>query len=204
MLQTTQTQRKPLERTARKFLGRVVSMLVCGLVMAAAPACASPITWTFTGAFMHVDTEAVTGSFVFDADTLTVTDFDFTTSAGFSVGTTFEFDLADAQAVVIASSPSTGTSIEFNQFAASSPAPPIAAVFDLHVFDSLTDAGGVVPLAGTDTAVFTNISQSDTFHVYGQGTLVASGSAPEPGTKGLLVVGFGLIAVARWHKRFLA
>jgi hypothetical protein len=217
MLKATQTQRKTwacaprkLGASARKLGASVGSvlvcalMVVCALIMAAAPASAEPITWTFTDVFMHVDTEAVTGYFVYDADTLTVTDFNFTVAAGFNVGTTFSYNPGDASIYEVISSPSTGTFIEFSQFGAADPpgTGPLAAVFNLST-SFLTDAGGVADLAGTNTSEFTNQfpQQSDTFHFYGEGTIVASGSAPEPATSGLLVLGFSLLAVTSWRKR---
>ncbi len=97
---------------------------------------------------------------------------------------------------VTANSPSTGAVIEFNQFAATSSPPPVAGVFDLWLNTQLTDAGGVVLIA-TNTAEYANNNQSDSFYLTSGGTVVASGSAPEPATAGLLLVGIGLVALGR-------
>lgn len=176
---------------------RVGWMFVFGLVIASAPASANVVTWTFTDAFMHVNTEAVTGYFRFNSDTSTVTDFNFGVAAGFNVGTAFSYNPGDASVSEVLSSPSTGTFIEFSQTGANIPpgTGPLAAVFNLYT-PFLTDAGGVVPLSGTNTSEFTNSfpQQSDTFHVYGEGTLVAT--TPEPGYFAIACIGFSLLIAA--------
>jgi hypothetical protein len=182
-------------------------MLVFGLVMASAPASADPVTWTFTDVYID-NQESVQGSFVFDTDTLTVSNFNFTVYAGYWIGTAFSYDPGDASVNVMWSSPSQGTVIGFNQTGAMSPAPPLAAAFDLWA-PFLSDAGGVISLSGTNTAEYLNDfpQHSD---IGGSGTLVAVG-VPEPSFFGIIAsyfglagAGLGLLAITRRLRRSAA
>ncbi len=168
------------------------------LAMTAMPAVAHPIVWTFTGVVMN-EGRAVTGDFVYDADTLKVSNFTINTYAtlgGADYGYSFAYDSGNTHTVV-SSTPSTGTNIQFIQNAdvgTTSPPDPVAATFDLFSAE-LTDAGGVLPLAGSRTAEYLNSfpSQSIGFNPYGVGSIVASGSVPEPATWALMLCGVGMI-----------
>jgi hypothetical protein len=177
-------------------------MLVFGLVMALMPASAGMVTWTFTNAVMDGQ-QSVGGFFVYDADTLAVSDFSISTSAGFFIGYAFDFNPGDAS-VQLSSSPSTGTNIIFTQTGWTSPAPPVRAEFDLFT-PMLTDAGGVVQISPRTSEYVNDFpQQTDTFNPYGSGTVVGVGTAPEPSYFGIVGVGLGLLAITRRLRRSAA
>jgi len=186
--------------TQRKDGRRVGWMLLLGLAIAA-PACADPVTWTFTNVVMD-GLQSVTGYFVYDADTQTVSDFNISTGTSFFVGTPFTFDPSDSSITTLTSTPSTGTEIIFTQPAVVHYAPPLAAEFVLTTFTELTDAGGVISLDGKNTAEYLNDfpQQTNSIRPNGGGEVVGVGM-PEPTCLVFAGPVLGLLAIARRRRR---
>jgi hypothetical protein len=164
------------------------------LVGAAPSAFADSATWTFTDVAFS-DGATVTGSFVYDATTNSVTSIDITTSAGtLSGGATytsldpgygpFAFDMA----FVTLPSLSDYTGM---------PALEFQTLGDV----SLTNLGGVIPVDVNEFLCTDGVCDTAD-EVRGSldgGTLVGVATAPEPSS--VLLLGIGLFAVVTVSKR---
>jgi Resolvase, N terminal domain len=175
--------------------------LVCGLILAAAPAFAAPLHWTFD-AGTHMNCGITVSGFIdFDADTPTVGNFDVNVSGvaggGFFCGDgPFEYDNGNTQAI-LTNSTLDGTAISFEQYAIG-----LHAYFDLFVYPGFTDAGGTVTIQ-TSSSEYVSDDDSYSF-VLGAGSLTSQGSpTPEPATAGLTALAASALLIAAWRRRRL-
>ncbi len=172
---------------------RSVTIAIAALAaLIATPASATPILWTLDNALLNNATP-VTGSFVFDADTLTYSsiaisagadNFDFTNSASASAATFL--------------------------LAADAPDFSSSSALRLDFLAPLTDAGGVVGLDFGDffgSALVGCANADCSAQFVGEELLFASGtvigrdpnSVPEPGA--LALFGLGVIGVMAIRRR---
>lgn len=183
MIQASQTQRGT---------GRIAGwVIVMGMLSAAMPALAEPITWTLTDIGAQGG-QPVTGYFVFDADTIKVTDFNIDFAANFFVGFDIAYNPGDAF-VARVNSDINGFGLYLDQPGASHLAPPLAADFYIGTSAQLTDAGGRAPVIGG--AEYTNDQAEDSAAIL-NGWLVGT-SAPEPSSLAIGGLGLGLLALKR-------
>jgi hypothetical protein len=151
---------------------------------------ASLIRWTLSGA-TFTDGGTASGSFLYDAATATVAEFDVTTTAGAVLAGAHYVDLngafppypANGFAVVIPAAP---------------PFPPNAPFLALQFASALSDAGGIISLlAGGEGFCLDVNCVSGSYRRTFVGGSVRGVQVPEPGTLALLALGVGALLLAR-------
>ena len=184
----------PEKRSQGRAARRAGWLFVLGMTAAQAISSAGPVTWTLTGV-VGQGNQPVTGYFIFDADSLEVSDFNIAFAANFFVGHTFVYNPVDVPTPIVRNDVN-GFSLTLDQLGGSSPSPPApwAANFFLSTNTPLTDAGGTVAISAG--AEYTNDQAGDSASIL-TGALVGVGSAPEPSTFGIAALGIGLFAIIR-------
>lgn len=166
----------------------------------ASKALAIPLTWTLGGATFD-DSSSFTGSFVFDADTVTFSAVSITTLPGNAPGATYlTSDLCSSAGLCANAQPPNGIAL----------VTPALDLLLLGFAAPLTNAGGVVALttAFPTTEGFCFVNQLCAGGNGLRGVLTgfltaspASVSVPAPGS--MLIFAFGLagLGVAMWRRR---
>ncbi|WP_296594866.1 PEPxxWA-CTERM sorting domain-containing protein [Phenylobacterium sp.] len=174
-----------------------VALLTPGLAQA------TPLTWTLNNAVFS-DGGVATGSFVWDADTQTIGDYEFSVSGG-------DTDTFPAVSYESASAPVNPSYQEFSDgpntvrlylFIRDASATP--RDFYLSVANELTDAGGTVGLDFVSAFAAGECYSCAPYRPFKSGTVTAqgiTGGVPEPATWALMVMGFGSLGGALRRRR---
>jgi len=155
---------------------------------------AVPIRWTLSGAIFN-DAGTASGSFLYDADTSTMTDFDVTTTAGAALLGNHYVDLNGA----FPPYPSNGFAVVIPD---APPLPLNAPFLALQFQSALSNLGGVINLlAGGEGFCLDSVCSAGSYRRgFIAGTVIGMPErvqVPEPGALSLLVLGAGALLLAR-------
>lgn len=153
---------------------------------AVTPAYATPVTWTLSNV-VFADGAKATGSFVYDADTQTISTSSIAVTAGTLSAYTYNM-----KGLVNAVAPN--TILILNNFGDA-----VSRYLDLQTVSALTNNGGIMALVTGTTTLSYECNNCSIVRYITSGSLQAgSTNIPEPATFGLL--GLGLAAMA-WRRR---
>src|SRR5688572_18672087 len=152
------------------------------------------IRWTLSGA-TFTDGGTASGSFLYDANSSTVTDFDVTTTAGSVLLGNHYVDLNGA----FPPYPSNGFAVVIPE---APPLPPNAPFLALQFQSALSNAGGAINLlAGGEGFCTDSVCSAGSYRRgFIAGTVIGMPErvqVPEPGALSLLVLGAGALLLAR-------
>ncbi len=189
---------------------RIIGILSCLLVGVSHAAAASPIEWTLSGVTFG-DGATASGSFLYDADTQSLSDFDVTTTP------TPAHDCGPGCILILPTDLPGHHYLDLNGlfppypaggFAIIDPPSPVTGwtgdLFLALVFASpLSDAGGSIALKATSGEGFCldagcAAGSYDRFVTSGS---IVGAAVPEPGTLALLGTGLGTVIRRRRHLR---
>lgn len=132
----------------RGLLRNLLFRTLVFLVLTAAGASCNPITWTLSNVTFN-DGGTLNGTFVFDADTGTVSNWNFTASSGSTLGAfTWNSSVSSGSYVAGGDVTCAGPCLEFSSFATFPDCcgTNVSRILDLGFLSALTDSGGVVTL----------------------------------------------------------
>ena len=179
---------------AARSQSAIQSLVVAGALLAGLyvphDAHALLIRWTLSGASFN-DGGTASGSFLYDADTSTMTGFDVTTTAGAALSGAHYVDLngdfppypSHSFAVTIPAAP---------------PLPPNSPFLALQFQSALSNAGGTINLlSGGEGFCLDSVCSLGSYRRVFNGGSVVGVKVPEPGVLSLLVLGVGALLLAR-------
>jgi len=162
-----------------------LALALSGLSTFALPAAADEVTWDLSGITLN-NGVAVTGSFVYDADTNTYSSINLATADGY----TYTVDYTSNASALFAD---TGAANLTNT-------PLLAMIFD----DPLTDAGGTIDIDIAEEEKCDNADCSTATsgpYTYSGEIVAQASSVPEPATIPLVLTGLLVSGVAIARKR---